>query len=121
MYIPGDQVPAMELTLQEDYGIDSLTMLYALLDEHAQLLAFFSAVMTLQKRAGEEHLELVYHIFADGTDDFDEDPAEALSLYLRHRADGKPNVRLWYHLYSDRENDEQIEENHMIGYGDYPG
>src|SRR2546421_11234486 len=100
---------------------DEYTELAAqLVKEHSEILQYFPTVKTLKRRAEEESLELVFHVFADRTDDFVEDPGQALLLYLLHRAEGTPNVRLCYELYEDRENDVTVEENHMIGYGGYP-
>src|SRR6266481_363836 len=79
--------------LEQEYEIDSVEGLFEVLSEHQAILNFVPWVADLKGRAETEKLRLVFHVFADKTDDFIEDPSEALMLYLKHRAKGEPNVR----------------------------
>ncbi len=106
--------------LSRGYEIEGVEGLFEVLSEHQAILNFAPWVADLKGRAETEKLRLVFHVFADKTDDFIEDPGQTLMLYLKHRADGEPNVRLWYELQDESEDGEMEEENHMIGYGGYP-
>lgn len=110
-------------------GIDSYEELVEVVEEHAAITHFFDVAHQLRLRAEREGLRLVFHVFCDGpTDDFLEEPEEAVGLYLRHRAAGEPNVRLWYELRAldadgedvPEEEDERFEENALIAWGGYP-
>ncbi len=116
-------------SLNDAHGITHEEDLFARLDEAKQIADFPQTALDLRQRAQQEGLRLVFHVFADGTDDFIHDPLEVLALYQQHRNEGEPNVRLWYELVQDCQYDDEshdhgddgtMEENHMIGYGNYP-
>jgi hypothetical protein len=108
--------------LREDYGVSTETELNSALDEltvlrteREEIKQFYEGLYDLRKRAKDKKLELVFHVFCDGSDNSVGDPPEAMGLYMFHRTQGEPHVRLWYQM-GDRELDavENYEENRLV-------
>jgi hypothetical protein len=86
---------------------------------------FLKKVFVYQALAWREHWEMTFHIFASHlipppTDDWRDNPLDALARYRELVEQGYPSVRMWVELYSDRENDVLEQEDHLLGYGDWP-
>lgn len=65
---------------------------------------------------------IVYHVFTDGKDLWTQDYRFARKLY-DHWKKTRSSVRLYKEVYEDEEgmlNGEMLEEDRLMGYGDYP-
>jgi len=86
---------------------------------------FLKQVCVYQVLAWRKHWEMTFHIFASRllsppTDTWSDNPLDALALYRDLLRQGYSSVRLLVELYSDRTNDVMEQEDHLLGYGDWP-
>jgi hypothetical protein len=103
------------LKLQREYEIEDEEALCTALDELNELLHFPLRVQELQERSLAGQFSLVFRVFCDQANTFTEHLAEALLLYLTHRANSSAKVRLFYEL---RDMDGAThEEGTLIGFG----
>lgn len=106
--------------VRKEYDITTLEDLQGALEEWKQIRAFPEKIQALRERiGGKRPLELVFHIFCDGHDYWDHDPAQALVHYLFLRT-FSAQVRLYAELYMNRAYDEMEEEHCLVSYGGTP-
>jgi len=76
-------------------------------------------VVSEEAQAQPENIDVVFHVFTHGRDFWTENLARALGFYKRWKKLYQC-ARLYIEIYTDRENDEMIYEDCLLGVGDFP-